>query len=73
MNPIHFSATLYYIDEAIDKLGKTPSDPNREPSVLEKLLKIDKQVAMVMALDMFLAGVDTVCFLFYFTLQKLDD
>lgn len=33
-----------------------------EPSVLEKLLKIDKNVAIVMALDMLLAGVDTVYF-----------
>lgn len=52
--------TLYYIDEAIEKFEENPSsEHNREPSVLEKLLKIDKHVAVVMALDMFLAGVDT--------------
>lgn len=55
-----FSATLFYIDEGIKKLENKPSDQNREQSVLEKLLKIDKHVAMVMALDMFMAGVDTV-------------
>ncbi|XP_031617812.1 cytochrome P450 CYP12A2-like [Contarinia nasturtii] len=52
-------ATLFFIDEAIGKLENKSSNQNREPSVLEKLLKIDKHVAMVMALDMFMAGVDT--------------
>lgn len=57
-----FRATLYFIDQAIENLEKKPVESNqhREPSVLEKLLKIDKHVAIVMALDMLLAGVDTV-------------
>lgn len=57
-----FSATLHYIDQAIEKFENNPSasDENREQSVFQKLLKIDKQVAVVMALDMMLAGVDTV-------------
>lgn len=33
---------------------------NREKSVLEKLYKIDRHVAVIMALDMLMAGVDTV-------------
>lgn len=54
--------TLYYIDRAIEKLEKRSSfnTDDKEPSVLEKLLKIDKHVAMIMALDMMMAGVDTV-------------
>lgn len=35
-------------------------------SVLEKLLRIDKQTAQVMALDMLTAGVDTVSARFWF-------
>lgn len=38
-------------------------DSNREPSVFEKLVKLDKHYAIIMALDMFLAGVDTVRFI----------
>lgn len=36
-----------------------------EESVLEKLLKIDKRVAIIMALDMLMAGVDTVTLIAY--------
>lgn len=54
-------ATLYYVDKAVANFEKNPSiENNRELSVLEKLLKVDKNVALVMALDMFMAGVDTV-------------
>lgn len=38
------------------------NEESSEPSVLEKLLKIDEKIAVVMTLDMFLAGVDTVIF-----------
>lgn len=37
-----------------------PVDASHEESVLEKLIKIDKRVAIIMALDMLMAGVDTV-------------
>lgn len=40
-----------------------------EPSVLEKLLKIDENIAFVMALDMIIAGVDTVMHTLYSKLQ----
>ncbi|XP_055847819.1 cytochrome P450 CYP12A2-like [Episyrphus balteatus] len=50
-----------YINEAIERIenDKTPRKDNEEKSVLEKLLKIDKKVAKVMALDLMTAGVDT--------------
>ncbi|TMW43219.1 hypothetical protein DOY81_011699, partial [Sarcophaga bullata] len=56
--------TNFYINEAIARLeqeqkeGK-PEKPENEKSVLEKLLKIDRKIAKVMAMDMLMAGVDT--------------
>ncbi|CAG9791826.1 unnamed protein product [Diatraea saccharalis] len=50
----------YFIDKTIEefaKQGKTKLDD--EKSVLEKLLEINKDVAVIMATDMLLAGVDT--------------
>jgi len=56
--------TLKYVDEAIERLEKEAKEgvvrPEHEQSVLEKLLKVDKKVATVMAMDMLMAGVDTV-------------
>lgn len=52
---------MKYIDRAIERLdakGNSVDDSNR--SVLEKLLLIDRKVAILMAYDMILAGVDTV-------------
>lgn len=54
-----------YIDEALKQIemdsdGKFTSEAGKEKSVLEKLLRIDRRVAAVMALDMLMAGVDTV-------------
>lgn len=54
-----------FIDEALkqielDKDGKFTSEVGKEKSVLEKLLRIDRRIAVVMALDMMMAGVDTV-------------
>lgn len=48
------------IDEATEKLKDKPKDDNSEEGVFEKLVKIDKNTALVMAYDMILAGVDTV-------------
>jgi hypothetical protein len=51
---------MFYVEEALDRIEKNPSlDPN-DQGVLEKLLKIDRQTAVIMAHDMLLAGVDTV-------------
>jgi len=56
--------TLAYVDEAIDRLDKEAKAgvvrPENEQSVLEKLLKVNRKVATVMAMDMLMAGVDTV-------------
>jgi len=55
---------LGYVDEAIDRLDKEAKSgvvrPENEQSVLEKLLKVNRKVATVMAMDMLMAGVDTV-------------
>ncbi|KAH8417845.1 hypothetical protein KR222_007037, partial [Zaprionus bogoriensis] len=52
--------TVGYVNDALERLEREPSNkPEHEQSVLEKLLKIDKKVAMVMAMDMLMAGVDT--------------
>lgn len=54
---------MKYVDRAVVRLdtkGKLGDESDR--SVLEKLLLIDRRVAIVMAFDMLLAGVDTVSF-----------
>jgi len=48
---------LKYVDNRISQLEK--SNTSRETSVLEKMLKIDRHAAVVMAMDMLFAGVDT--------------
>ncbi|XP_055596747.1 cytochrome P450 12b1, mitochondrial-like isoform X2 [Uranotaenia lowii] len=45
------------VDQAIQRLGQNPTTENL--SVLEKLLKVNRDVAVVMAVDMLMAGVDT--------------
>ena len=57
--------TSSYINQAIERLEQEQQEgraenPEQEKSVLEKLLKIDKKIATVMAMDMLMAGVDTV-------------
>lgn len=52
---------MKYVDKAVVRLDKTSGDANAgDSSILEKLLKIDRRIAVVMAFDMLLAGVDTV-------------
>uniref|UniRef100_A0A182SG32 Cytochrome P450 n=1 Tax=Anopheles maculatus TaxID=74869 RepID=A0A182SG32_9DIPT len=46
------------IDEAVQKFETSPTVGSNQ-SVLEKLLKVNKQVATVMAFDMLMAGIDT--------------
>lgn len=53
--------TTKYIEEAIVRMEKVPDKSDYEKSVVEKLVEIDKKIAMVMATDMLAAGVDTVC------------
>ncbi|XP_073817034.1 cytochrome P450 CYP12A2-like [Musca autumnalis] len=56
--------TKGYVEEAItrleeERLNGVAEKSDNEKSVLEKLIKIDKKIAMVMAMDMLMAGVDT--------------
>ena len=75
----HYKKYLYsyyfntLIEELIKQATKKINDKksenlydkvSAEPSVLEKLLNIDENVAFIMALDMIIAGVDTVTFFF---------
>lgn len=48
-----------YIQAAVERYEKTPSENEHEAGVLEKLIKIDKNIGVAMAEDMLLAGVDT--------------
>lgn len=58
----YFSLIAGYVNAALVHLekGGSRAGSQREAGVLEKLLKIDKNVAVVMATDMLTAGVDTV-------------
>lgn len=52
---------MKYIDRAVERMdAKEKAGDASDGSVLEKLLAIDRQIAIVMAFDMMLAGVDTV-------------
>lgn len=47
------------IDEAVARIEKNPKTEGNL-SVLEKLLKVNKNAALVMSYDMIMAGIDTV-------------
>ncbi|XP_053692436.1 cytochrome P450 12b1, mitochondrial-like [Sabethes cyaneus] len=47
------------VDDAVVRLDQNPSVGSDNQSVLEKLLKVDRDIAVLMAFDMLLAGVDT--------------
>jgi hypothetical protein len=55
---------MKYINQAMERLQTTPDNTQRELTVLEKLLIKDPnpKTAMVMALDMMGAGIDTVTY-----------
>ncbi|XP_030371717.1 probable cytochrome P450 12a4, mitochondrial [Scaptodrosophila lebanonensis] len=67
--------TLALVSEALERLEAEAKQgiqrPENEQSVLEKLLKIDKKVATVMAMDMLMAGVDTTSSTFVGALLSL--
>ncbi|CAK1580242.1 unnamed protein product [Parnassius mnemosyne] len=53
----------YYIKEAKKKIDERKhSIPEEDKSIIEKLLAIDEKVAIMMANEMLLAGIDTVAF-----------
>lgn len=65
---------MMYIDRAVarlDSIDQTKSAAS-DRSVLEKLLLIDRRIAIVMAFDMILAGVDTVR-IFVLSLKNLEN
>lgn len=49
-----------YVDLARENMKANPAENEDEMSVLEKLIKVDKKTAVVMAMDMLFAGIDTV-------------
>lgn len=53
---------MNYVDKAVVRLDANNKDQSivADRSVLEKLLLIDRRIAIVMVFDMLLAGVDTV-------------
>uniref|UniRef100_A0A0K8UE67 Putative cytochrome P450 12c1, mitochondrial n=2 Tax=Bactrocera latifrons TaxID=174628 RepID=A0A0K8UE67_BACLA len=53
-----FDITNHYVNEALVRLEENHSKDGEERSVLEKLLKINRKTAIVMAMDMLMAGVD---------------
>lgn len=63
---------MFYVDKAVLRLdSKEKSTDNAiDQSVLEKLLLIDRRIAMVMAFDMVLAGVDTVNIFIFSVISK---
>lgn len=50
---------MKYISEAVARFEKNPSSTDHEAGVLEKLIKIDRNIGIAMAEDMLFAGVDT--------------
>ena len=52
---------LHYIDLAIKEMDQENStSTDNEDSILKKLLRVDKRVAVIVVSDLMLAGVDTV-------------
>ena len=61
------SVTSKYVNDAVERISKEGGRKlkNGEESVLEKLLKVNRDYAFIMAVDMLMAGIDTVKFTFY--------
>jgi len=55
----HIEQALQRIEEDA-KSGRLSTEPGIEKSILEKLLRIDRQTAVIIAMDLFFAGVDPV-------------
>jgi cytochrome P450 family 12 len=59
-NLIYSRTNLKYINQTLDKLETKKLDEDEKSSVLQKLLKLDRNIAVGMSLDMMIAGIDTV-------------
>lgn len=55
-----FSTFGKYIDEKCEEAKRSPAKSERELSILEQLMLIDKDLAFAMTFDMLSAGTDTV-------------
>lgn len=56
---ISYSIILQYVEKALEDIKLKPSPEGRERSILEKLAKINKKVAVIICADAMVAGVDT--------------
>ncbi|KAJ9596905.1 hypothetical protein L9F63_012070 [Diploptera punctata] len=56
--------SLKYVNEAMKRIESLPDNPNRELTILEKILRRDPdpKTGVVMALEMMVAGVDTTSY-----------
>lgn len=50
---------MRYVEDAIDSMESKPVKPGHEESILEKLIKVNKNCAIVMCADALLAGIHT--------------
>lgn len=57
---MNFSFNLKHIEQVMANIDSNSDKPDHEKSVLERLAKVDKKVAFAMAIDMIIAGIDTV-------------
>ena len=58
------STTIKYISKTMEDIKKRPADSEEDPSILEEILirGMSPKDAMVMVIDMLMAGIDTVSF-----------
>lgn len=54
-----FEVCRFYVNEALEKIEKRPDNFTGSSSVLEQLARKDRKLAIVMAMDLLMGGVDT--------------
>ncbi|XP_073956280.1 cytochrome P450 CYP12A2-like isoform X2 [Choristoneura fumiferana] len=60
---LQWDISKIYIDQAQNKIKERGHDvPEEDKSIIEKLIAIDERVAILMANEMLMAGIDTVAF-----------
>lgn len=60
MTTFFVSIAKKYVDNAVERISQGDGKSMEDESVVAKLLKINPDYAFVMAMDMLLAGIDTV-------------
>ena len=79
---LDFSTSIKYINKTLEDVKNRPADSEEDPSILEEILirGMSPKDAMVMVIDMLMAGIDTVkptqnnfClkFLFFYLFQNI--